>query len=711
MAADVGDRLLEVDDLEIGYHVGSGVLRALAGVSFSVRPGEIVGIVGESGCGKTTLASALLRLLPPNGEIRGGSVLFRDRDLRALSGEELRQLRGQEIAMIFQDPLTSLNPTFTVGRQMIDVQRAHLKADRSTLRKRALELLEQVGIPDAAERLDDYPHQFSGGMRQRIMIAMALLLGPALLIADEPTSALDVTLEAQIVELLRRLRDSHGTAILFVSHDLGVISQLCDRVVVMYAGRAVEQGPVDQIFGAPRHPYTQALLAAVPSARHRGERLATIPGRVPSLSALPSGCAFHPRCPHAQDVCVRDAPRDLALPEGSRVQCHIYDEASLYPHDTVASGGVVTARVVAERTVEAVGAETSTPATSVGDDALVRVESLRTYFDDSGGLFRRVTGGRRPPVRAVDDVDLDLRRGEVVGLVGESGSGKTTLGRAILGLAPVTAGRIVFDGQDVAALSRRRLRRLRRRAQMIFQDPYSSLSPRLRVSYLLTEPYQINRVPQGEQHSVDELLAMVELSSEQSTKYPHELSGGQARRVGIARALALNPDFLIADEPTSGLDVSAAAAILNLMKDLGRRLGLTYLVITHNLSVVGFIADRIAVMYLGQIVEIGPGERVLTAPAHPYTLGLLSALSEPDPSRTGRRHRLLVPGEIPSPRNPPPACRFHTRCPFATDICRELAPPLAPIEAGHAVACHHWQRVRESAAASTATLAVAGQRE
>jgi oligopeptide transport system ATP-binding protein len=318
MAADVGDRLLEVDDLEIGYHVGSGVLRALAGVSFSVRRGEIVGIVGESGCGKTTLASALLRLLPPNGEICGGSVLFRDRDLRALSGEELRQLRGQEIAMIFQEPMTSLNPTFTVGRQMIDVQRAHLKADRSTLRKRALELLEQVGIPDAAERLDDYPHQFSGGMRQRIMIAMALLLGPALLIADEPTSALDVTLEAQIVELLRRLRDDLGTAILFVSHDLGVISQLCDRVVVMYAGRAVEAGPVDQIFGAPRHPYTQALLAAVPSARHRGERLrrsrpraellcAAVGLRVPpTLPARPG--RLRARCP-ARPRAARGQPR------------------------------------------------------------------------------------------------------------------------------------------------------------------------------------------------------------------------------------------------------------------------------------------------------------------------------------------------------------------------------------------------------------------
>ena len=489
-------------------------------------------------------------------------------------------------------------------------------------------------MPDAAERLDDYPHQFSGGMRQRIMIAMALLLEPALLVADEPTSALDVTLEAQIVELLRRLRESHGTAILFVSHDLGVISQLCDRVVVMYAGRAVEQGAVEQIFSAPRHPYTQALLAAVPSARHRGERLATIPGRVPSLSALPPGCAFHPRCPHAQDVCERDVPRDLPLPDGGRVQCHIYDEASAYRREQFASDGVVTARAVAARTASAVGADTSTPAAPVSGEALVRIESLRTYFDDSSGLLARLTGARRPPVRAVDDVDLELRRGEVVGLVGESGSGKTTLGRAILGLAPATGGRIVFDGQDVAGLSRRRLRQLRRRAQMIFQDPYSSLSPRLRVSYLLTEPYRINRMSTG-QHSVDELLAMVELSSEQASKYPHELSGGQARRVGIARALALSPDFLVADEPTSGLDVSAAAAILNLMKDLGRDLGLTYLVITHNLGVVGYIADRIAVMYLGQIVEIGPGERVLRAPAHPYTVGLLSAVSEPDPSRAG----------------------------------------------------------------------------
>ena len=466
------------------------------------------------------------------------------------------------------------------------------------------------------------------------MIAMALLLGPALLIADEPTSALDVTLEAQIVELLRRLRDSHGTAILFVSHDLGVISQLCDRVVVMYAGRAVEQGTVDQIFGAPRHPYTQALLAAVPSARHRGERLATIPGRVPSLSALPSGCAFHPRCPHAQDVCVRDAARPRR-PRAAACSAHIYDESSGYPHDTVASGGVVTARVVAERTWRQSARDEHAGNVRRRRCARARriaAHVLRRQSADSSdappaAAARRARGRRR---RSRPAPRGGRRPGRRVRLRQDDARQSDPRPRS------GHAGRIVFDGQDVAALSRRRLRRLRRRAQMIFQDPYSSLSPRLRVSYLLTEPYQINRVPQSEQHSVDELLAMVELSSEQSSKYPHELSGGQARRVGIARALALNPDFLIADEPTSGLDVSAAAAILNLMKDLGRRLGLTYLVITHNLSVVGFVADRIAVMYLGQIVEIGPGERVLDGTGPPLHRGpALGALGAgPEPRRT-----------------------------------------------------------------------------
>jgi peptide/nickel transport system ATP-binding protein len=689
----VTEALLEVEGLGIGYHVGGGLLQALSDVSFSVAPGEIVGVVGESGCGKSTLSSALLRLLPPNGQITGGRIALRGRDLRELSNDEMRDLRGRELAMIFQDPLTSLNPTFSIGRQMVDVQRAHSNIGRSELRRRAIDLLGRTGIPDAADRFGDYPHQFSGGMRQRIMIAMALLLEPALLVADEPTSALDVTLEAQIVELLQRLRDSHGTSILFVSHDLGVVSQLCDRVVVMYAGRAVEQGTAEQIFRNARHPYTQALLASVPSARARGARLATIPGRVPSLSALPNGCAFHPRCPHAQETCGIDVPRDLCTDDGARVLCHIYDPTSSYERDAVAGNGAAPAQVVAARTHAAVGADAEAAETGLSDEVLVRVEGLSTYFGVRRGLRAKLMRTTGAAVRAVDGVDLELRRGEVVGLVGESGSGKTTLGRTILGLEKATSGQIVFDGQNVGELSRSQLRRMRRRAQMIFQDPYSSLSPRLRVAYLLTEPYRINDTPDDQRHEVDELLQMVELSSEQAQKYPHELSGGQARRVGIARALSLNPEFLVADEPTSGLDVSAAAAVLNLMKDLGKRLGLTYLVITHNLNVVGYIADRIAVMYLGQIVEFGPGDRVLAAPAHPYTVGLLSALSETDPSQQGRR-RLLVAGEIPSPRNPPPACRFHTRCTFATDICRTAAPPLAPIEQGHAVACHHWKRVR-----------------
>lgn len=696
-----GNYLLTVRGLEAVYHTQTGRLPVLHDINLDIRPGEIVGLVGESGCGKSTVGASLMRLLPPNGEFTAGQIMFKERDLLALSQEEMRRLRGRELAMIFQDPLTSLNPVFTIGQQMADVQRAHQDgppADRGQLRHQAITALERVGIPDVAERLDHFPHQFSGGMRQRIMIALALLSKPALLIADEPTSALDVTLEAQILELLKELRRDYRTAILFISHDLGVIAQLCDRVIIMYAGRLVEQGTVEAIFARPQHPYTQALLAAAPSHRQHGEQLATIPGRVPSLSALPPGCKFADRCRYVQAVCWEKEPLYLSHPD-RRVRCHIYDPNSGYEVGRQGSGF----GLLSEQSHPPAFNPTAVNELEIANDSshstpnpLLRLTNVSTYFYEQPGLLEQLWRRQNGAVRAVDDVSLDIQRGEVVGLVGESGSGKTTLGKTLLRLAPLTAGRIIYAGQDISQVNAADLRRLRARIQMIFQDPYASLSPRLRVAHLLNEPYQIHAVPAADRYSVAELLAMVGLSAEQAAKYPHELSGGQARRVGIARALALRPEFLVADEPTSGLDVSVAASILNLMKELARQLALTYLVITHNLNIVGYISDRIAVMYLGRLVEVGATAQIFAAPAHPYTLALLSAISEPDPAQQRSERRLMLADEIPSPKNPPPGCRFHPRCPFAEARCRVETPPLIEIEPGHSTACHFWERVRQS---------------
>jgi peptide/nickel transport system ATP-binding protein len=679
--------LLQVQGLEVVYHTQKGQLKALHEISFDLLPGEIVGIVGESGCGKSTVASALLRLLPPNGQITAGRLVFKGRDLLSLTAEELRQLRGRDLAMIFQDPMTSLNPVFTIGTQILDVERAHQAspAPSSELLGQAVASLNQVGIPDAAERVKHFPHQFSGGMQQRIMIAMALTSKPALLIADESTSALDVTLEAQILELLKELRQLHQTSILFISHDLGVIAQLCDRVIVMYAGRIVEQGEVLAIFEQPQHPYTQALLASVPSRRHHGRRLATIPGLVPSLSALPPGCKFADRCPQAQPLCHQAEPRYLGL-DNRHVRCHAYDPAAGYAPPALPPSPAPTEP----------GRTSPEPAHNGSGELLVKLDNVSTYFYDHLNVVEQLLRRERGAIRAVDGVSMKIRRGEVIGLVGESGSGKTTLGKTILQLAPASAGQITFAGQDITRLAGPPLRRLRRRMQMIFQDPYASLSPRLTVAYLVTEPYRFHYTPPAERYSVPELLAMVGLSNEQATKYPHELSGGQARRVGIARALALRPEFLIADEPTAGLDVSVAASVLNLMKELAQQLGLTYLIITHNLNIVGYISDRVAVMYLGQVVEVGPTAEIFAAPAHPYTLALLSAISEPKPRRQQSGRRLLLSGEIPSPKNPPPGCRFHTRCPFAEARCHREIPLLEEIEPGRQVACHFWPAIRSA---------------
>jgi peptide/nickel transport system ATP-binding protein len=700
--------VLKVENLDVTYYVRSGALPALRDVSFDLYPGEILGVVGESGCGKSTLSGALLRLLPTNGDISGGRVLLKGLDLTTMSERQLRELRGRQIAMIFQDPLTSLNPTFTVGKQLVAAQKAHRDLGVTSprlLRQRAVEMLTRVGLPDAGERIDYFPHQFSGGMRQRIMIAMALLLEPEVLIADEATSALDVTLQAQILELLRGLRRERGTSMLFISHDIGVISEICDRLFVMYAGRAVEQGTVREVLSDPKHPYTQALLASVPTKDRRGERLATIPGRVPSLSEMPSGCAFADRCLHAQQVCRDPGPEAVEL-AGRVVRCLIHEPASGYDTSLVD-------QEISSPVEQAGLAEDPAEGRTIGD-VLVEAQGVEVHFRDRATMVTRLA--RRPlgAVRAVDGVDLEIRRGEIVGLVGESGSGKTTFGKALLGLVPVSGGRIVYEGLDVTAMDRRQMRPLRRRVQMIFQDAHASLSPRRRVGQLLTDPYVIHKVPQEDRIPVPELLEMVQLAPEQAHKYPHELSGGQARRVNIARALALRPEFIVADEPSAGLDVSAAASVLNLMKDLARDLGLSYLVVTHDLNLVGYIADRIALMYLGRLVAFGPTERIFDHPVHPYTQALLEAVATPDPDQTAAPHRLLLPGEIPSPKNPPPGCRFHTRCRFVRrDSCLET-PVLEDVQQGHMVACHHWREIRrdpEAAARAASPELVAARQD
>ncbi len=711
--------VLTIEGLAVDYHVSNGrTVRALTDVDLTIGEAETVGVVGESGCGKSTLLWSILRLLPANGEISGGSVRFRDQELTMLDPRAIKSIRGRDIAMIFQDPLTSLNPTFTVGHQLSAVVQQHAREGsvRGDARQRIIDTLTSVGIPDARERMDLYPHEFSGGMRQRIVIAMALLLEPTLILADEPTSSLDVTLEAQSLELLKRLQKERGTSILFVSHDLGVVSEICDRITVMYAGRVVEEGSAAEIFADPRHPYTHALLAATPSHTRRGSRVGTIPGRVPMLSELPEGCTFSPRCSFAHDACRTVEPL-LRHEGGRRVRCVLERpvfESGSAPIEAVSSkrptrshgDSASSSRSNNENPLSHRTDTRHTKSTRLTEPAhtevgapLVTVRGLQVHFGAKTGPLRRATRRTSEPIRAIDGVDLDLLRGEIMGLVGESGSGKTTLGRSILRLVLPTAGEVDYDGHDVAAMRRVQQRRFRREAQMIFQDAHASLSPRLSVEDLLTEPYVIHKIPDAERRSVRELLEMVELSVEHTAKRPHELSGGQARRIGIARALALQPSLIVADEPTAGLDVSAAASILNLMKDLREQLNLTYLLITHNLDVAGQVADRIAVMYLGQLVEIGSAEAVFAAPAHPYTQALFDAAVERViHGRRAREHRLLLPGEIPSPKNPPSGCRFHTRCPYAQERSRTEVPVLEEVAPGHLVACHFWREIRDQRA-------------
>ena len=675
------DPLLQVENLRTWFHTQDGIVRAVDGVSFDVRPGETLGIVGESGCGKSVTALSVMRLIPsPPGRIEPGSRMdFRTtrgvEDLAQVGDDRMRGLRGNEIGMIFQEPMTSLNPVFRVGDQIGESLRKHRGMNRKEARERALELLHLVGIPAPRQRVDEYPHQLSGGMRQRIMIAMALACDPRLLIADEPTTALDVTIQAQILELLKRLQRDLEMALILITHDMGVVAEMCDRVVVMYAGQIVEEGPVDQLFHDPQNPYTEGLLRSIPHLGRRNSRLAVIPGLVPSPTAWPEGCRFQERCPYAWEERCGQAPSLFPIAPGRRTRCWLVEEPERRNAVLAAGGGFQMAT-----SAGAAGAP-HLPA-----EPILEVRDLQTHFPVRKGAFLGRSVG---VVRAVDGVSFDLLRGETLGLVGESGCGKTTTGRSILKLVEPTGGNAYFEGTPVFEMDRRELRSFRRRAQIIFQDPYSSLNPRMTVGDALREVLGVHGLAQGRaaDRKIVDLLDRVGLRPEQAVRYPHEFSGGQRQRIGIARALAVEPDLIVCDEPVSALDVSVQAQVINLLKDLQTELGLTYLFIAHDLSVVRHISDRVAVMYLGRIVELADVETLYRNPLMPYTRALLSAVPVPDPRRIPER--ILLQGDVPSPTDPPPGCPFHPRCPspLKDADCARVVPPLEDKGGGHLVSC------------------------
>jgi peptide/nickel transport system ATP-binding protein len=695
--------LLELNDLHTEIRLRRSTVYAIDGVNLSVDPGECLGIVGESGCGKTMTALSVMRLLPNGGHITGGTITLDGRDITALSDDAMREVRGNVVGMVFQDPMTSLNPTMTIGDQIAESVRLHRGADKRAALERAVEVLGLVGMPKPAERISNYPHQLSGGMRQRVMIAMALACEPKLLIADEPTTALDVTIQKQILELIDDLRQRLDMAVILVTHDLGVIAGRADRVAVMYAGRVVETTDTATLFANPRHPYTQALFEALPDKAEPGsasKRLYNIPGQPPDLTNPLKGCKFAARCRYAQDSCRETEPEltgDVPLHE---YRCFFpVGEASL---DAAAPDAPTVAAAEAEAAapaVMAIAAETTAAGNGAGSHgALLKVEHLVKNFSvTAGAVLQRKVGD----VSAVADVSFSVPAGRTFGMVGESGCGKTTIGRLIVGLENANSGSIVLDGEDLAKLSTRERRRRSGKVQLMFQDSYASMDPRMRVGTILREPLAIQHQgsKQDQERRILSILDEVGLPRAAVERYPHEFSGGQRQRLGLARALILRPNMIVADEPVSALDVSIQAQILNLMLDLQRENGLTYLFISHDLSVVRYVADTIGVMYLGKLVEVGPADDVYFRPIHPYTKGLIDTVPVADPLAERAKEHQGVTGELPSAVAPPSGCRFRTRCPFAQDICAEKEPPLRPFTAhGHLAACHFPLREPEDGA-------------
>ena len=666
--------IMRVNDLKTWFGHGDRTVRAVDGISFEIQKGETFAILGESGCGKSMTALSMMQLVPPGGRMVSGSVEFHGQDLLKYSEMQMRNVRGNRIGMIFQEPMTSLNPVLTTGEQITEVLQQHIGLQGKALQERVEELLNQVGIPDPSRRRNDYPHQLSGGMKQRIMIAMALAAEPELLIADEPTTALDVTIQAQVLDLLQSLQDQKHMAILLITHDLGIVSDRVDHVAVMYAGQFVEQAPREEFFSNPKHPYTRKLFAALPARQKRNQALEVISGNVPSLDREFTGCRFADRCEEVWPLCHEQRPSWVEL-EGAQehgVRCHRYDpRVDFKPQVSVTGAGRLAS---------------STSATE--QEPVLRAHNLKVHFPIRKGVFKRVVGH----VYAVDDIDLTLHKSRTTALVGESGCGKTTVGKALLQLIEPTDGSVKYRDRELTRIGNREMRMLRKNLQIIFQDPYSSMNPRMMVGNIIEEGMVAQGIepdPENRQQRIDQLLEQVGLSPAAKQRYPHEFSGGQRQRICIARALALDPDVIVCDEPTSALDVSVQAQTLNLMKQLQQDYELSYLFITHNLSVVDYLADDIAVMYLGRIVEYGPVETIMEQPRHPYTRALLSAV--PMIEKGTGREVIQLKGEIPSPINPPRGCHFHPRCPHAMDICKQSYPGVTTPNGQVEVRCYLYE--------------------
>jgi len=661
------DILLSVRDLKTVFESSSNPFRVIDGVSFSIRAGETFALLGESGCGKSMTALSIMRLLPAPGKITAGSITFAGEALLGLSEKSMRKIRGKRIAMIFQEPMTALNPVLSIGYQINETLQEHTLLNAKARRARSIELLQRVGVPAPEQRYTEYPHQLSGGLKQRIVIAMALACEPDLIIADEPTTALDVTIQAQVLLQLKTRQAETGLAILLITHDLGIVAQMADNIAVMYAGQIVEQADKAAFFAHPTHPYSQNLFRALPDPSKRAYPLDTLPGQVPALNQRFEGCRFAPRCAFVQPLCHTQRP-DWSSPQHAhqgqhQVRCHRAHEPLAHTHSP-----------------------TPYALTTIPDEPLLQVTALQVHFPIRRGLLKKTV----QHVSAVDGVDLSIAAGKTVALVGESGCGKTTVGKAILQLIRPTNGQVLFQGQALQALSQRALKPLRSALQIIFQDPFSALNPKQTIGDTLLEGMQAQHIGTSAAdrwQRMQVLMQKVGLPEDTPKRYPHEFSGGQRQRIGIARALSVEPTLIVCDEPTSALDVSIQAQILNLLKSLQIELGLAYLFITHNLSVVAYLADDVAVMYLGRIVEYGSVQQILDTPQHPYTQALLKAV--PSIQHPQLDESLILPGDVPSPIDPPTGCYFHPRCPLADDICRRTYPQLRPLAHQHRVSCHH----------------------